>query len=444
MTPEMAAEIAEILDSRLSDVECSKLFRPDRWTLGVCLSSGQVLGFCWHPHNAALGFCSWAWPRGRVEDLLSAGLKRARIESVTAIQNESIIRINMIKEGRIALVWENVGRSSNLLLLDEDDAITWSGRVLKGRFRSGAPGDRWRPPPPQQGGRRGIEVWNVDEYLTERGGEIVRRGLMERGRKAALNELGRRNKALSRRCEAVRGDIEEGRRWAELEGPARALIALGIGRERGLGSKVVVDYSIDPPVEVELQLDASKTINENAKVLFSKARRGRARMEKGPLQLRLIEKELDALEGEKARILASEELTSFYKDGQRRKKASDQPRRTLPSDVARVTLPMGYAGYAGKNAKGNDRVSFQLSRGSDFWFHARDYPGCHVVVRNSGRKDQLPPVVESTAARYAAENSGAPKGRTAVIATQCKYLKRVRSAPGKVMISKRRIVLVDR
>ena len=112
--------------------------------------------------------------------------------------------------------------------------------------------------------------------------------------------------------------------------------------------------------------------------------------------------------------------------------------------MASVPLPKGFTGYAGKSAEGNDTVSFKLGRGGDFWFHAEDYAGCHVVVRCPPETEDLPYEVEQAAALYAADHSGAPPGnRVAVVVSRCKYLRRVKGAPGRVMMSSHRTVFVD-
>jgi predicted ribosome quality control (RQC) complex YloA/Tae2 family protein len=112
--------------------------------------------------------------------------------------------------------------------------------------------------------------------------------------------------------------------------------------------------------------------------------------------------------------------------------------------VAEVPLPLEFVGFAGKSAAGNDAVSFRLGKGQDFWFHASDYPGCHVVVRNPRRLDSLPFPVEQAAAAYAAAHSGARSGdRVAVTSARCHQLRRVPGAPGRVMVASPRTLFVD-
>lgn len=43
--------------------------------------------------------------------------------------------------------------------------------------------------------------------------------------------------------------------------------------------------------------------------------------------------------------------------------------------------PNGFLIIVGKNAAENDSVSFQLCRQHDFWFHAKNIPGAHVILQ---------------------------------------------------------------
>ena len=47
-------------------------------------------------------------------------------------------------------------------------------------------------------------------------------------------------------------------------------------------------------------------------------------------------------------------------------------------------------------------MTFRKSKSDDFWLHARDVPGSHVVIRNDGRRipDELIEAAASIAAYY--------------------------------------------
>jgi predicted ribosome quality control (RQC) complex YloA/Tae2 family protein len=444
MHPGEVERLAESLEARLKNRFFGKVFRPDSWTLGLELREGGTLGFCWEPAALAVGLGAWRWPRGAPEEILVRHLQSASVGAVSCVPGEPILRVDLSGDTARALVWEGIGRSSNAFLLGEGDLILWSGRLLKGPVRSGRTGERWVPPPSRASGDLAVDP-RSGEGLLEEGAERIFAGLVERGRRGALAKLDQRARALSRKVEALEGDRGEGASWLALEPLAQALLATGDLNRRGEPSRRVWDYTRDPPVEADLELDPAKTVRENAADLFRKVQRGKARMAQVEDHLAAARRELAQLPSRRAEFETCSDLALLYPGGKRVTRATPaQARRTLPPGVASVPLPKGYTGYAGKSAEGNDTVSFKLGRGADVWFHASDYAGCHVVVRCPPKTEDLPYDVEQAAALYAAAHSGAPPGnRVAVVVSRCKYLRRVKGAPGRVMMSSHRTVFVD-
>ncbi|MCR5675961.1 MAG: NFACT family protein [Lachnospiraceae bacterium] len=77
--------------------------------------------------------------------------------------------------------------------------------------------------------------------------------------------------------------------------------------------------------------------------------------------------------------------------------------RTAPFDGVIYDL------YVGKNNLQNDRLTFRFAAGGDWWFHAKQMPGSHVILRTEGRTEQeIPDHVFELAASLAAFYS---KGR---------------------------------
>ncbi|MGC8763648.1 MAG: NFACT family protein [Acidobacteriota bacterium] len=432
---ELAARLGRLREA--SGRRIQEVCRPDVWSLGLRLSGGATAGFCWHPAYLAVDLCPWPWPRGAAEEPLKVHLKGARLlEPSLPVEGEPIL-VFPVEGSRVRrLVFEALGRSANLLLLDGEGEVLWAGRRLKGEFRTGAPGSRWSPPPPREGGGRAA---------APQGEEALLQGLRERGRAAAERALQRRLQSLLRRREALREDLREGEAWEAAEGLARQLLARPDRHQRGRSEVLLMDFSVHPPREVPFSLDPSRSLLENAEAWFHKARKARRRRREAARFIQEIETSLRALEEERAALARQEDLLRLFPEGNRvSEKAPPQRRRTLPPDVAEVPLPRGFAAFAGKNAAGNDRVTFRLGKGRDFWFHAADYPGCHVVVRNPARLPALPPDVEREAACYAARHSGAPPGsRVEVRVAFCHQLRRVPGAPGRVMVAGGRTVLVD-
>lgn len=446
MTPDLARVLACALDDRLSGSYLGRACRPDPWTLGFEMNGGLTLGFCWEPASLAAGLCAWRWPRGAPEEILTRHGQGARVEGVRAVPGEPVLRMELSGHAARALIWEAIGRSANAFLLGEGDLILWSGRLLKGPLRTGRTGEPWTPPPPRPGRPEPPEaIGDASATFLDEGPEQLLEGLLCRGRRVALARLDQRAKALCKKIESLEGDRREGATWAALEPLAQSLLASGNLNRRGEPERRVLDYARDPPAEITVPLDPAKSVRENAEDLFRKVHRGKARMAATHEHAQAAQRELDHLPEQRALIESCTQLSALFPEGRRAARAAlPQARRTLPPGVAAVPLPKGFAGYAGKSAEGNDTVTFRLGRGGDFWFHAEDYAGCHVVVRCPPGLETLPYDVEQAAALYAAAHSGAPAGnRLAVALSRCKYLRRVKGSPGRVMMGSHRTLFVD-
>ena len=76
----------------------------------------------------------------------------------------------------------------------------------------------------------------------------------------------------------------------------------------------------------------------------------------------------------------------------------------------RYELPGGWSVLAGRTEEDNDILSTELAQSNDWWFHAADVPGSHVVLQ--ARDEHEPPreVLEMAAAvaAYHSKGRGAP------------------------------------
>lgn len=53
------------------------------------------------------------------------------------------------------------------------------------------------------------------------------------------------------------------------------------------------------------------------------------------------------------------------------------------SEPLKIVLSPETTLYIGKNNKQNDYVTFKLGRGKDLWFHAKNIPGSHVILKTT-------------------------------------------------------------
>ncbi|MCI9338617.1 MAG: fibronectin/fibrinogen-binding protein [Lachnospiraceae bacterium] len=213
----------------------------------------------------------------------------------------------------------------------------------------------------------------------------------------------------------------------------------GYGAEPGAKSFQALNYYTDETVTIPL--DPTLTATENAKKYFDKYGKMKRTFEalsqlteevKAQIQhLESVSNALDIALHEEDLAQIKEELTeSGYirrKGGKGKKpKITSRPFHYLSSD--------GFHMYVGKNNFQNDELTFKFATGNDWWFHAKQIPGSHVVVK-TGNAKELPDRTFEEAARLAAYYSkGRGQEKVEVDYIQKKHVKKPNGAkPGFVV-----------
>ncbi len=104
--------------------------------------------------------------------------------------------------------------------------------------------------------------------------------------------------------------------------------------------------------------------------------------------------------------------------------------------------PSGFEILIGRNNTENDRLTMQIAEKNDYWFHAKDIHGSHVIVRCDGKTPDNDTL--TLAARLAAENSRAKNSALVPVdMTLVRYVKKPTGAkPGKVVYTNQKTVYV--
>ncbi|MDO4633755.1 MAG: NFACT RNA binding domain-containing protein [Eubacteriales bacterium] len=221
----------------------------------------------------------------------------------------------------------------------------------------------------------------------------------------------------------------------------------GYGLEEGAKSLTALNYYTNK--EITIPLDETKTAQENAQKYFDRYNKLKRTFE---AQSRLIEEtsqEIAHLESistsldiallEEDLVQIKEELTEYgyirRKYTGKKVKITSRPFHYRSSD--------GFDIYVGKNNLQNEELSFKFATGNDWWFHAKDCPGSHVIVKTMGQ--ELPDATFEEAARLAAYYSkkrGADKVEIDYV--EKKHLRKVNgAAPGFVIYHTNYSMVID-
>ena len=127
---------------------------------------------------------------------------------------------------------------------------------------------------------------------------------------------------------------------------------------------------------------------------------------------------------------------------QRRVESQAAKAAQAPAGIREYRSPEGWRILVGKSGAGNDQLTGRIAAPEDFWFHVRDYPGAHVVLKGAGA--QPPDEAIRAAGAVAAWHSGARAERMVDVAyTRRKNVRKVKGGPpGKVILGESATVRV--
>ncbi|MBA2367621.1 MAG: DUF814 domain-containing protein [Candidatus Protochlamydia sp.] len=125
-----------------------------------------------------------------------------------------------------------------------------------------------------------------------------------------------------------------------------------------------------------------------------------------------------------------------------RKQASNaaQGKKSLP--YHEYWSAAGMVIWAGKNAQSNDKLTFSLANGNDWWLHINGVSGSHIVIKTKGKEPDNETLEDALQlALFHSKAKAAKEGEVCV--TQKKFVSRLGgSQPGKVQISKHKTMRV--
>ncbi len=97
--------------------------------------------------------------------------------------------------------------------------------------------------------------------------------------------------------------------------------------------------------------------------------------------------------------------------------------------------------WVGRNARNNDLLTTKYAQKDDWWLHARDTSGSHVVVKSPNPSMEILEYAASIAAYYSKRKS---EKLVTVIYTQKKYVRKARNlAAGQVIVEKEKTLLAE-
>lgn len=243
------------------------------------------------------------------------------------------------------------------------------------------------------------------------------------------------SRAVEKRLNALEKKLREQRKELEATEKAPAyrlygelLLAYGDRVHRGADNVALPDL-YNPDQNVIVPLNPSKNAGANAQAYFNRYRRAKNGRDKVKKQLARTGSEIDycrellytieSSSGSSLHEIRQELIDAgFLRDKQKSKKRED----TLPQPLTFKTSS-GRTVLVGRNNRQNDYVTFKAAVRRDTWFHIRQIPGSHVVLKEA---PYPPPAQDCEEAAFLAAyfSKGRESGAVDIDYTEVRHVRR--------------------
>lgn len=265
----------------------------------------------------------------------------------------------------------------------------------------------------------------------------------QREQLALKREINRALKRAEKRHTKEQETLSNCLAWANIHHEALLIQSQLFRLRKGMHEVIVADWENDNrdhliPLNplLEPHLEVAKR--------FKKSRKLRTGIPHHQRILKEIEEEIQRYKSylEQLETIDSQELLTAF----RKQIGFEQTPSSSVKTVSPRLLPFreylsntGIAIWVGKSSKGNDAMTFQHAKGSDWWLHVNDFPGSHVVIRVGKNQEPDPESLQDAMQLAIFYSKAKDQGSANVCVTQRKYVSRYgKDRPGTVHISKHR------
>ena len=333
---------------------------------------------------------------------LQKRFNNSKIENIELYNDDKIINIKVnssssYKKLTTILQLEFTGKHTNIIILDENRIIIEALRHVD-EFSSSRVvkvGIKLDEVPKQTFIPKIDEVSDIEKYLYEIYEEKEKQNL-ENIKKQKISQIDKKAKKLKKTIEFLPKKEELEEESNKLYEKANLILSNLHNIKPYQKSLRVYNYE---GVEVEVDLEEKSSASKYSNDLFKKAKRAKQKASNISLEKDNLDEKLDFL----LRLMnninnaSSMEECEFLSPKKEKNQIKTKKAQTYESFYFE-----GYKIMLGTSERENVYL-LENSKASDFWFHLKDRPSCHVIVQNS--KKVIPDSVINQAAVLCAKFS---------------------------------------
>lgn len=363
------------------------------------------------------------------------------LEKIEMAGMDRIVKLSL-RKGRIlyCLVFEVFPQHPNIYLLDAQDEIMYSCHPIEK--------SHYELPVNLKAQEALTRDASVTQAAIEQKYEKEEQAAAFRQLSASLHaKLQQKFKKNAKLQSQAIENLERSQKWSQIQHEGVLLQAHWSKLKKGMTECVVADWEQDGK-EVTLGLDPRLSPQEIIADRFKLSKKLKNGQAYHRIAIEKLQGEVQQLEILQAALAKADTLAALKALENSLlgtvKTAPKAPKKRLPPlPYHEFTSFSGVPIWVGKNAVGNDKLTFSYAKGSDWWLHVHDYPGSHVVIRTPKRQEPDEETIEDALQLAMAYSKAKDKGEAEVCITQCKFVSRTgKNQPGKVQISKHKLVYV--
>ena len=334
--------------------------------------------------------------------VLQKRFNNSKIENIELYNDDKIINIRVnssssYKKLTTILQLEFTGKHTNIIILDENRVILEALRHID-EFSSSRVvkvGIKLDEVPKQNFIPKIDEVHDIEEYLYDVYEEKERQNL-ENVKKQKISQIDKKARKLKKTIESLPKKEELEFESSSLYEKANLILSNLHNIKPDQKSLKVFDYT---GIEVQIDLEEKPSASKYSNDLFKKAKRAKQKASNISLEKDNLDEKLEFLlrlisNINNAETIEECEFLSPKKEKNQTKTKKAQAYESFYFEGFKIML--------GTSERENIYL-LENSKASDFWFHLKDRPSCHVIVQNS--KKELPQSVVEQAAVLCAKFS---------------------------------------
>ena len=199
---------------------------------------------------------------------------------------------------------------------------------------------------------------------------------------------------------------------------------------------------------IDIELDENKTPSENIQYYYKKYNKLKKSEQSAFEQLEKNEEEFNYLTSVLSNLNNSESYddieeikNELIETGYIRFKKSSKKDKNKVSKPLHFISSDGFHIYVGKNNIQNDYLTLKFANKEDIWFHTKNIPGSHVIIKGSNPSEVTIKEAANLAAFY---SKGKLSSNIPVDYTPVRYIKKPNgSKPGMVIYSQNKTIYIS-